>query len=74
MSDIVDELRWRGLVAQSTDEDALRAALAAGPITFYCGFDPTAPTLHFGNLVQLIAMRRLQDAGHRLAWSAGRPG
>ena len=64
MTDIVDELRWRGLVALSTDEDALRAALAAGPVTYYCGFDPTAPSLHFGHLVQLLTMRRLQDAGH----------
>ena len=63
--DIVDELRWRGLVALSTDETELRAALAAGPVTYYCGFDPTAPSLHMGNLVQLLTMRRLQDAGHR---------
>ena len=62
---ILDELRWRGLVALSTDEVALRAALSAGPVTFYCGFDPTAPSLHMGNLVQLLTMRRLQDAGHR---------
>jgi tyrosyl-tRNA synthetase len=65
VTDIVDELRWRGLVALSTDEEALRAALAEGPVTFYCGFDPTAPSLHMGNLVQLLTMRRLQDAGHR---------
>jgi tyrosyl-tRNA synthetase len=62
--DILDELRWRGLIALSTDEDALRASLAAGPVTFYCGFDPTAASLHMGNLVQLLTMRRLQDAGH----------
>jgi tyrosyl-tRNA synthetase len=62
--DILDELRWRGLIALSTDEDALRASLAAGPVTFYCGFDPTASSLHMGNLVQLLTMRRLQDAGH----------
>jgi tyrosyl-tRNA synthetase len=61
---ILDELAWRGAVAHSTDPDALRAALAAGPMTFYCGFDPTAPSLHFGNLVQLVTMRRLQLAGH----------
>jgi tyrosyl-tRNA synthetase len=61
---ILDELDWRGAVAQSTDPDALRAALAAGAVTFYCGFDPTAPSLHFGNLVQLVTMRRLQLAGH----------
>ncbi|HEX2194279.1 MAG TPA: tyrosine--tRNA ligase [Candidatus Limnocylindria bacterium] len=62
---IVDELRWRGLIAHSTDERALAAALEAGRVTFYCGFDPTAPSLHFGNLVQLVTMRRLQQAGHR---------
>lgn len=60
---ILDELRWRGLVALSTDEDELRKALS-GQITFYCGFDPTAPSLHLGNLVQLLTMRRLQLAGH----------
>ena len=65
MSDILEDLRWRGLVAQTTDEAALREALADGPITFYCGFDPTAPSLHMGNLVQLILMRHLQRAGHR---------
>jgi tyrosyl-tRNA synthetase len=62
--DIVDELQWRGLLADTTDEEALRSALAAGPVTYYCGFDPTAPSLHVGNLVQLLTMRRLQDAGH----------
>jgi tyrosyl-tRNA synthetase len=61
---VLDELRWRGLIAQSTDEDALARALAAGPITYYCGFDPTHASLHFGNLVQLVTMRRLQEAGH----------
>ncbi|WBB60135.1 tyrosine--tRNA ligase [Streptomyces sp. WMMC500] len=65
MTDIVDELRWRGLLALSTDEDALRKALADGPVTFYCGFDPTAPSLHVGHLVQVLTMRRLQSAGHR---------
>jgi tyrosyl-tRNA synthetase len=62
---ILDELRWRGLVAQTTDETALREALSSGPVTFYCGFDPTAPSLHMGHLVQLITMRHLQRAGHR---------
>jgi tyrosyl-tRNA synthetase len=62
---ILDDLRWRGLIANSTDAAALAAALDAGPITFYCGFDPTAPSLHFGNLVQLVTMRRFQQAGHR---------
>ncbi len=60
-----DELVWRGLVHVSTDPEALRAALGDGPITYYCGFDPTAPSLHLGNLVQLLLMRRLQLAGHR---------
>jgi tyrosyl-tRNA synthetase len=64
VTDVLDELTWRGLIALSTDEDALRAQLATGPITFYVGFDPTAPSLHFGNLVQLIVARHLQAAGH----------
>ena len=65
MTDIVDELRWRGLVAISTDEDALRKAFADGPVTVYCGFDSTAPSLHLGNLVQILTLRRFQLAGHR---------
>ncbi len=69
--DLFDELVWRGLVAQTTDEPALRAALAAGPITAYCGFDPTAPSLHFGNFVQLVLLRRLQRAGHRVICLVG---
>lgn len=60
-----DELVWRGLVHVSTDPQALRALLGGTPITYYCGFDPTAPSLHLGNLVQLLTMRRLQLAGHR---------
>jgi tyrosyl-tRNA synthetase len=68
---ILDELTWRGLVAQTTDESALRRALADGPITAYCGFDPTAPSLHFGNLVQLIVLRHLQRAGHRVICLVG---
>ncbi len=64
--DILDELAWRGLIAQTTDERALREALSAGPVTVYCGFDPTAPSLHHGNLVQLILLRHLQRAGHRV--------
>ncbi|WP_371484377.1 tyrosine--tRNA ligase [Kitasatospora sp. NBC_00315] len=64
MTDIVDELQWRGLIALSTDEDALRKAFADGPVTFYCGFDPTAVSLHLGNLVQILTMRRIQDAGN----------
>ncbi|WP_454084698.1 tyrosine--tRNA ligase [Georgenia sp. Marseille-Q6866] len=65
MSDILEELEWRGLIAQATDRDAIGAALAAGPVTYYCGFDPTAPSLHHGHLVQLILLRHLQRAGHR---------
>jgi tyrosyl-tRNA synthetase len=65
VSDILDELSWRGLIAQSTDLDHLRADLAEGPLTLYCGFDPTAPSLHLGNLVQILTVRRFQLAGHR---------
>lgn len=64
MSSLVDELQWRGLIAQSTDEVALRDALEAGPVTYYCGFDPTAASLHHGHLVQLVLLRHLQLAGH----------
>lgn len=60
-----DEIVWRGLVHVSTDQTALRDLLGGEPITYYCGFDPTAPSLHLGNLVQLLLMRRLQLAGHR---------
>jgi tyrosyl-tRNA synthetase len=62
---VLDDLEWRGMIAHHTDLDALRASMAAGPITFYGGFDPTAQSLHFGNLVILVTMRRLQLAGHR---------
>jgi tyrosyl-tRNA synthetase len=61
---VLDELKWRGLLVESTDEQALVSHLAAGPVTFYVGFDPTAPSLHFGNLVQLMVARALQRAGH----------
>lgn len=60
-----DEIVWRGLVHVSTDQEALRALLSGDPITYYCGFDPTAPSLHLGNLVQLLLLRRLQLAGHK---------
>ncbi|GGD80992.1 tyrosine--tRNA ligase [Microbacterium murale] len=60
-----DELVWRGLVHVSTDQEALRALLGGDPITYYCGFDPTAPSLHLGNLVQLLTLRRIQLAGHK---------
>ena len=62
---IWEELNWRGLVHVSTNADELRELLAGAPITYYCGFDPTAPSLHLGNLVQLLLMRRLQLAGHK---------
>jgi tyrosyl-tRNA synthetase len=62
---VLEELKWRGLLAESTDEEALARHLAAGPVTFYVGFDPTAPSLHFGNLVQLMVARALQRAGHK---------
>lgn len=68
---ILDELDWRGLIAQSTDLDALAAATARGPITLYAGFDPTAPSLHAGHLVPLLALRRFQRAGHRPIVLAG---
>ncbi|WP_375432478.1 tyrosine--tRNA ligase [uncultured Friedmanniella sp.] len=64
-SAVLDELKWRGLLANSTDEQALAEHLDAGPVTFYVGFDPTAPSIHFGNLVQLMVARQLQAAGHR---------
>jgi len=62
---IYQELQWRGLISQSTDEQKLEKALNETSISFYCGFDPTAPSLHLGNLVQLLTMRRLQLAGHK---------
>jgi tyrosyl-tRNA synthetase len=63
--DIIDELSWRGLLADTTDRDELRKALNSGRVTYYAGFDPTAPGLHIGNLALLLTMRRLQLAGHR---------
>jgi tyrosyl-tRNA synthetase len=63
--DVWDEIVWRGLVHVSTNEHELKQLLAGPSITYYCGFDPTAPSLHLGNLVQLLLMRRLQLAGHR---------
>jgi tyrosyl-tRNA synthetase len=61
---VLDDLEWRGLIAHSTDLDALRAEMDERPVRFYVGFDPTAPSLHLGNLVQILTARRLQDAGH----------
>jgi tyrosyl-tRNA synthetase len=68
---ILDDLEWRGLIAQSTDRDALAAILGEGPVTVYSGFDPTAPSLHAGHLVPLLTLRRLQRAGHRPIVLAG---
>lgn len=68
---ILDELEWRGLIAQSTDRDALADALAAGPVTVYSGFDPTAASLHAGHLIPLLTLRRFQQAGHRPIVLAG---
>ena len=65
MNAVLDELKWRGLVYQSTDEAALAAHLDEGHVTGYVGFDPSAPSIHFGNLVQLMVWRRLQEAGHQ---------
>jgi tyrosyl-tRNA synthetase len=61
---VLDDLAWRGLIAHSTDLDALRAEMTDGPIRFYVGFDPTASSLHMGHLVQILTARRLQQAGH----------
>ena len=62
---VFEELQWRGLIALTTDEQKLKEVLNSSSISFYCGFDPTAPSLHLGNLVQLLTMRRLQLAGHK---------
>ena len=70
-AEILDELSWRGLIAQSTDLDALAKEAARGPITLYAGFDPTAPSLHAGHLVPLLALRRFQQSGHRPIVLAG---
>ncbi|KZF04943.1 MAG: tyrosine--tRNA ligase [Rhodococcus sp. (in: high G+C Gram-positive bacteria)] len=68
---IIDELTWRGLIAQSTDVDELKKATSDGPITVYAGFDPTGPSLHAGHLVPLLALKRFQRAGHRPIVMAG---
>src|SRR6187399_2637454 len=70
-ANILDELDWRGLIAQSTDRAALGDQLAAGPVTVYSGFDPTAPSLHAGHLIPLLTLRRFQRAGHRPIVLAG---
>ncbi|AOF19111.1 tyrosine--tRNA ligase [Yersinia enterocolitica] len=64
-SNLIKQLQERGLVAQVTDEDALAERLAQGPISLYCGFDPTADSLHLGHLVPLLCLKRFQLAGHR---------
>ena len=61
---LLDDLQWRGLIAHSTDLDALREAFTSGSVRFYVGFDPTAPSLHLGHLLQLVTARRLQLGGH----------
>ncbi len=61
---VYDELKWRGLIAQTSDEERLKKTLSGDPISFYTGFDPTAPSIHIGNLVQVLVMRHLQEAGH----------
>ncbi len=61
---LLDDLEWRGLIAHSTDLEALRTALSEQSVRFYVGFDPTAPSLHMGNLVQILTAKRLQQAGH----------
>ncbi len=61
---LIEDLQWRGLIAQSTDIEALAEELDEGPLTLYVGFDPTAPSLHLGNLLQIVTMRRFQAHGH----------
>src|SRR6266516_4146599 len=68
---IYDELQWRGLVNDCTDVAGLNQRLAAGPITLYAGFDPSAPSLHVGNLVPLLVLRRFQLFGHHPIAVAG---
>ena len=65
MSNLWQDLQWRGLIAQSTDEKVLSDLLNNKSITFYIGFDPTAPSLHLGNLMQILLAKRLQMAGHK---------
>ena len=70
-ADVLDDMHWRGLIAHSTDPDALRAALGNGPMTVYWGVDPTGPSMHLGNLLQIVTLRRLQLAGHRIIGLVG---
>ena len=71
MSDILSDLQWRGLLASCTDLDALRKRLAEGPVTLYCGFDPTGDSLHVGHLMGQLTLRRFQLAGHHVIALAG---
>src|SRR3974390_2566986 len=71
MMNILDELQWRGLLADCTDPQELAKRISPGPITLYCGFDPTADSLHVGNLVPLLALRRFQNLGHKPIALAG---
>lgn len=71
VDNIIDELTWRGLIQQSTDLDEMRECLSGGPVTLYCGFDPTGPSLHAGHLIPLLLLRRFQKAGHRPIVLAG---
>lgn len=64
--EFIDDLVWRGLVHQCTDLERLRARIEQGPVTVYCGFDPTAASLHVGSLIPLLALARFQQAGHRV--------
>ena len=64
-SELLADLEWRGLIAQTTDRESLVKQLDKEPTAFYIGFDPTAPSLHLGNLVVLLVMRRFQLAGHK---------
>src|SRR5204863_5403771 len=68
---ILEELRWRGLVADCTDPEELSTRLGAGPLTLYCGFDPTADSLHVGSMVPLLTLRRFQLFGHHPIALAG---
>src|ERR1035437_6176136 len=71
MSDILSDLQWRGLLASCTDLDALRKRIAEGPVTLYCGFDPTGDSLHVGHLMGQLTLRRFQLAGHHVIALAG---
>ena len=70
MNALLDDLAWRGLISTTTDEAALAAHLDEGMVTSYVGFDPTAPSLHIGHLMQLILARRLQEAARSCSWAA----